>query len=162
MLVVFLRTLVSVVFVLVVFYAAARIVTGLWGTTSNSFDPTQIGTVQMKPGVTYEQFQQVQTGMTLAAVAAIFGTYGMNTSNQQAGLAGVVPNPDMVDYSWPGNQPLSRVLISFRQGKVSEKFMLGWQPLPGHLQDPSKGPFEDTPPRTLLPNRLRFPLTVVK
>jgi len=84
----------------------------------------------MNPGVTYEQFQRVETGMSLAAVAAIFGTYGMNTSNQQAGLAGVVPNPDMVDYSWPGDQPLSRVLISFRHGKVSEKMMGGLRRTP--------------------------------
>ncbi len=159
---VFLRTVAGVVFLLVVVYAGGRIVTGLWGGTQNSFDPTQIGTVQMNPGVTYEQFQRVETGMSLAAVAAIFGTYGMNTSNQQAGLAGVVPNPDMVDYSWPGNQPLSRVLISFRQGKVSEKFMLGWRPLPGQMMDPRNGPFEAAPPRTLLPNRLRMPLTVMK
>ena len=125
---VFLRTVVGAVILLVAVYVAARGVTGFWGGTRNSLDATQIGTVQMNPGVTYEQFRQVQTGMSLAAVATVFGGYGMNTSNHRAGLAGVVPNPDMVDYSWPGDQPMSRVLISFRNGKVSEKLQMGLEP----------------------------------
>ncbi len=117
-------------FLLVVVYVAARVVTGLCADTQNPFDSTQIGTVQMNPGVTYEQFRRVQTGMSLAAVATIFGAYGMNTSNHQAGLAGVVANPDMVDYSWPGDRPMSRVLISFRHGAVSEKMQIGLPPAP--------------------------------
>ena len=159
MFVVFLRTVVAVAFLLVVVYAVGRIVTGFWGGTQNSFDSTQIGTVQMNPGVTYEQFQQVETGMSLAMVAKIFGAYGMNTSNQQAGLAGVVPNPDMVDYSWPGEQKLSRVLVSFRQGKVSEKLMLGWNPVPGEMRALGLRPI-DNAPRFPLPTRL--PVSVLK
>ncbi len=127
---VILRTVVGVVFLLVVLYGAARVITGIRNGIQDSTDSTQIGTVQMRPGVTYEQFQQVETGMTLAQVAAIFGAYGMNTSNQQGGLAGVVENPNMVDYSWPGDRPLSRVLISFRNGKVSEKLTIGLPPPP--------------------------------
>ena len=40
----------------------------------------------------------------------------------------------MVDYSWPGDQPMSRVLISFRNGKVSEKMQIGLQLAPWPLR----------------------------
>ncbi len=123
-----LRTVLGVILLLVAVYLLATVVGFLRGDSRDSVTDTQLGTVWMGHGVTYDQFQRVEMGMTLAEVAAIFHAYGMNTSTQQGGLAGVVPNPDMVDYSWPGEQPLSRVLISFRQGKVSEKMQMGIPP----------------------------------
>ena len=141
-----LRTVVGVVLLLVAAYLVASVIGFLRSDSRDSVVDTQMGTVWMGHGVTYDQFQRVEMGMTLAQVAAVFGTYGMNTSTQQGGLAGVVPNPDMVDYSWPGELPLSRVLISFRQGKVSEKMQMG---IPPTLPVPMQRPNEPTAVRLL-------------
>jgi len=145
-----LRTVVGAVLLLIAVYLAATVVGILRSEGPNPTADTQLGTVRMEHGVSYEQFQRVEMGMTLAQVAAIFGAYGMNTSTQQGGLAGVVPNPDMVDYSWPGDQPLARVLISFRQGKVSEKLQMGIPtPPPYPLTVPFRPPGETAAQRLL-------------
>ena len=103
---------------LVVFFFALAIIGAFMGGVRS-------GVHRAQTGVTYEQFQRVQTGISLAQVQSILGVYSTETPKNRIDGGGFIPTIETASYDWEGNRPLSRVGVIFQNDKVFQKTQFG-------------------------------------